>query len=84
MCSSAWRTELPAPCIGARELPETLPAVSGNSVQAVEEGNMKGASIGGTLWFAGWLFSIGFAHLAWWKIILGIVVWPYFLGTYLG
>lgn len=45
---------------------------------------MKEASIGGTLWFAGWLFTISFAHLAWWKIILGIVVWPYFLGTYLG
>ena len=35
-------------------------------------------------WFSGWLFSISFAHLVWWKIILGLVVWPYFLGTYLG
>ena len=38
----------------------------------------------GAFWFAGWLFAIGFAHLVWWKIILGIVVWPYFLGTYMG
>jgi hypothetical protein len=24
---------------------------------------MKEASIGGTLWFAGWLFTIGFSHI---------------------
>lgn len=35
----------------------------------------------GTLWFIGWLFTIAFADLVWWKIILGIVIWPYFLGV---
>jgi hypothetical protein len=46
----------------------------------------KGGAAGfaGAFWFAGWLFSIGFAHLVWWKIILGIVVWPYFLGAFVG
>jgi hypothetical protein len=34
----------------------------------------------GAFWFAGWLFTIGFANLVWWKIILGIVVWPFYLG----
>jgi len=34
----------------------------------------------GALWFAGWLFTIGYANLVWWKIILGIVVWPFYLG----
>ena len=37
----------------------------------------------GAIWFMGWLFTIGFANLIWWKIILGIVVWPLFLGQYL-
>ena len=37
----------------------------------------------GAFWFMGWLFTIAFANLIWWKIILGIVVWPYFLGLYL-
>jgi hypothetical protein len=37
----------------------------------------------GAFWFAGWLFTIGFAHLVWWKIILGIVVWPWYLGNHL-
>ena len=41
-----------------------------------------GASAGaGVFWFIGWLFTIGYANLVWWKIILGIVVWPYFLGV---
>jgi hypothetical protein len=44
---------------------------------------MKEASIGGTLWFGGWLFTIGFAHLVWWKIILGIAVWPFFLANHI-
>jgi len=39
-----------------------------------------GGAFGGTIWFMGWLFTIGFANLVWWKIILGIVVWPFYLG----
>jgi hypothetical protein len=37
----------------------------------------------GMLWFGGWLFTIGFAHLVWWKAILALVLWPYYLGTLL-
>jgi len=37
-----------------------------------------------TIWFIGWLFTIGYAGLVWWQIILAIVVWPYFLGLTLG
>ena len=37
-------------------------------------------SAGAFFWFAGWLFTIAFAELVWWKIILGIAVWPYYLG----
>jgi hypothetical protein len=33
------------------------------------------------LGLGGWLFTVGFAKLVWWKIILGIVIWPYFLGV---
>jgi hypothetical protein len=38
----------------------------------------------GPIWFIGWLFTIGYANLAWWQIILAIVVWPYFLGRAVG
>lgn len=43
-------------------------------------GGPGAAGLGGLIWFAGWLFTISFANLVWWKIILGIVVWPYFMG----
>lgn len=35
----------------------------------------------GMLWFAGWLFAIGFLHLPLGKALLGIVLWPYYLGS---
>jgi hypothetical protein len=38
---------------------------------------------GGVIWFIGWLFTIGFCQLIWWKILLGIIIWPYFLGAFL-
>jgi hypothetical protein len=38
------------------------------------------SSVGGMLWFAGWLFTIGFAQLVWWKALLAVIAWPYFLG----
>ena len=44
----------------------------------------SGGALGGVVWFIGWLFTIGFADLVWWKILLGIIVWPLFLGQTLG
>ncbi len=43
--------------------------------------NITQQSCFGMLWFAGWLFSIGYLHLDFWHGLLGIVVWPYFLGA---
>ena len=37
--------------------------------------------MGGMLWFGGWLFTIGFAQLGFWKGLLALVIWPYFLGV---
>ena len=44
------------------------------------DGRNAGA-LGGTIWFLGWLFTIGFAKLVWWKAILGLVIWAYYLGV---
>jgi hypothetical protein len=38
-------------------------------------------SFTGTLWVAGWLFTIGFLKLALWQALLAIVLWPYYLGV---
>ena len=35
----------------------------------------------GIFWFIGWLFTIAFAELVWWQALLGILIWPYFLGV---
>ncbi len=38
------------------------------------------AIITGPLWFIGWVFTIGFSHLVFWKAVLALVIWPYYLG----
>jgi hypothetical protein len=35
----------------------------------------------GMLWFAAWLFTIGFLDLPFWRGVLAILLWPYYLGV---
>ena len=37
----------------------------------------------GCLWFAAWLFTIGFLHLTFWKAVFAFVIWPYYIGHHL-
>ena len=30
----------------------------------------------------GWLFTLGYLQLAFWKGVLAIFIWPYYLGTF--
>ncbi len=39
-------------------------------------------TMSGGMWFAGWLFTIGFLKLAFWQGLLGIIIWPYYLGLH--
>lgn len=39
-----------------------------------------GGSAAGGLWFAGWLFFLAFTQPIWWKALLGLIIWPYYLG----
>ncbi len=34
----------------------------------------------GGAWIAAWLFTIGFLKLSFWKGVLALVLWPYYLG----
>jgi hypothetical protein len=36
------------------------------------------------VWVAAWLFTIGFLHLGFWRGVVAIVLWPYFLGAHFG
>lgn len=38
-------------------------------------------SASGMFWIIGWLFTIGFVHLSFWKGVLALLIWPYYLGT---
>jgi hypothetical protein len=48
---------------------------------AMEKIRIEQHSFVGTLWFAAWLFTLGFLHLHFWKGVLAIVAWPYYLGV---
>ncbi len=34
----------------------------------------------GMLWIGAWLFTIGFLKLTFWKGVLALLLWPYYLG----
>jgi hypothetical protein len=36
----------------------------------------------GTAWFWGWLFTIGFLHLSFWRGALALALWAYYLGVH--
>lgn len=49
----------------------------------VVRGKMEVAGIMGPVWMIGWLFTVGYAHLPVGKAIVGLLIWPYYLGTFL-
>jgi hypothetical protein len=44
--------------------------------------NIEQHTFMGTVWCGAWLFTVGFLHLGFWKGVLAIVLWPYFLGVH--
>ena len=36
----------------------------------------------GMIWFIGWLFSVGFLNMGFFKGLFALFVWPYFLGAH--
>jgi hypothetical protein len=48
-------------------------SMSNRSVVRVDTGS-------GIFWVIGWMFTIAFAKLIWWQALLGLLVWPYYLG----
>ncbi len=38
-------------------------------------------SAAGVLWCIGWLFTIAYAKLTFWTAVLGLLLWPYYLGV---
>jgi hypothetical protein len=42
---------------------------------------VNGGALAGPLWFAGWLFTLGFLKLALAKALFALLLWPYYLGV---
>ncbi len=38
-------------------------------------------SLAGPFWIMGWLFTIGYIAPGFWKGVLAIILWPYYLGV---
>ena len=36
----------------------------------------------GLIWFAGWMFTIGYLGLNFWTGLFALFIWPYFLGVH--
>ena len=36
----------------------------------------------GGLWFAAWLFTIGYLHLSFWRGVFALILWPYYIGLH--
>ena len=44
--------------------------------------NVHNSSLGGGVWFIGWLFTVGYLKFGFWKGVLALIVWPYFIGEH--
>jgi hypothetical protein len=40
---------------------------------------VNNSSAAGAFWTAGWIFTIAFAKLIWWKALLALIIWPWYL-----
>jgi hypothetical protein len=45
---------------------------------------IKNESFTAFSWFAAWLFTIGFLKMSFWQGVLAIVLWPYYVGKFVG
>lgn len=47
-----------------------------------EKIRIENHSFSGGLWLAAWLFTVGYLDLAFWKGLLALLIWPYYLGVH--
>ena len=64
-----------------REIGEALHGSTTERGVRMERIRIEQHSFVGTAWFGAWLFTLGFLHLHFWKGVLAIVLWPYYLGV---
>ena len=48
---------------------------------SVEKIRIEQHSFVGMAWFGAWLLTLGLLHPSFWKGVLAILLWPYYLGA---
>ena len=48
----------------------------------MEKIRIEQRGIGGLIWIAACLFTIGFLKLTFWKGVLAVLLWPYYVGVW--
>jgi hypothetical protein len=56
-------------------------ALSNAGGKMTEKIRMEHNSLGRMIWFGGWLFTLGLMKLTFWKGVVALFVWPFYLGT---
>ena len=54
---------------------------AGSKAGSMEKIKIEQHTFTGGAWIAAWLFTLGFLHLGFWKGLLALVLWPYYLGV---
>jgi hypothetical protein len=57
------------------------PGTARTTAMATEKIRIEQHSFMGSLWFGGWLFTLGYLQLTFWKGLLALVLWPYYIGV---
>ena len=57
---------------------------SDSSKKSVQKIHIEQHSFTGLVWCAAWLFTIGYLHLSFWRGVLAIILWPYYIGVHAG
>ncbi len=52
-----------------------------NGEKTMEKIKIENSGFSGMIWIIGWLFAIGFLKLTFWKAVLAILIWPYYIGS---
>lgn len=52
-----------------------------NKNLSMEKIKIEHHTLPGGLWFAAWLFTIGFLKLSFVQGVLALLLWPYYLGS---
>lgn len=56
-------------------------AATARGGRSTEKISIEQHGFAGLLWLGAWLFTIGLLELGFWKGVLALLLWPYFLGS---